>query len=137
MNNTDEQVVLDAKVFAFYKGRLVVRHSVPETTSCAIFGTIFLNRSETSSNPASVQVLKHEYGHTVQESILGTRKYIEYVAIPSLRSASVPYRDYYSLPWERTADAFGGAHHDGGSYIYHSNSFEAAWKYFDMAFHAK
>ena len=127
--NTDEKVVLEAKYFAFYKGKLVIRHSIPGQTSCAIGGVIFLNRDESSGNPESIETVKHEYGHTVQESILGSRKYVKHIAIPSLLSRDVDYEDYYSLPWERTADLFGGAIHQGGNYVYHSNSVENAWTY--------
>ena len=45
VTNTDERVVLEAEDYAFYKGRLVIRHSIKTQTSCAIGGIIFLNRN--------------------------------------------------------------------------------------------
>ena len=133
VRNTDEKVVLDAKNVAFYKGKLVIRHSIKGQTSCAIGGIIFLNRNLDPDDPESIETVKHEYGHTVQESILGFAKYVKYIAIPSLRSRDIPYRDYYSLPWERTADLFGGAVHNEGEYTYHSGSLSEGIRYFNDA----
>ena len=126
VRNTDEQVVLSAKHFAFYRGRLVVRHSLRGRTSCAILGMIFLNRRELPGNPESIETVKHEYGHTVQESILGLCRYVKYIALPSMRSRDVPYEDYYSLPWEYTADLLGQVCRNGGNYAYHPNAEEEA-----------
>ena len=133
VTNTDERVVLEAENYAFYKGRLVIRHSIKGQTSCAIGGIIFLNRNLDPDDPESIETVKHEYGHTVQESILGFAKYVKYIAIPSLRSRDIPYRDYYSLPWERTADLFGGAVHNEGEYTYHSGSLSEGIRYFNDA----
>lgn len=126
VRNTDEQVVLKAKHFAFYRGRLVVRHSLRGRTSCAILGMIFLNRRELPGNPESIETVKHEYGHTVQESILGLCRYVKYIALPSMRSRDVPYEEYYSLPWEYTADLLGQVCRSGGNYAYHPNAEEEA-----------
>ena len=135
IRNTDERVVLEAKYVAFYKGKLVIRHSIPNQTSCAIGGVIFLNRDELSTKPESIETVKHEYGHTVQESILGSYKYIKYIAIPSLT-----HRDptnYYSNPWELTADLFGGVERSGGASYYVDGSIENALEYFVDAYYAK
>ena len=135
-NNTSETVVLDANVFSMYKGSLVIRHNIPNTTSCGVFRMIFLNNSEISKRPESIETVKHEYGHNVQEALLGTGMYIMDIAVPSLLSANVPYSDYYSLPWERSADMFGGANHinaNGSPYTYISGSDTLAEYYFDAA----
>ena len=135
INNTDEKVVLDAKNVAFYKGRLVVKHSIPGQTSCAIGGVIFLNRNEKSTNDNSIQAVRHEYGHTVQESILGFYKYVRYIAIPSLTHRDPT--DYYSNPWELTADLFGGAQRPGGTSYYVDGAVTEALQYFVNAYDAK
>ena len=54
--------------------------------------------------------MKHEYGHIVQESILGEEKYLLCIAIPSaINCDKYPNNDrgYYSQLWECTADIFG------------------------------
>jgi hypothetical protein len=104
IDNGSEQVVLDSHYFSFYKGNLVIRHSIPYVTSWAILHTVFLNRNE--SNIRSVQ---HEWGHTQQEEEIGTSNYIFYIALPSLYGYfTTPKDEYYSQPWERSADIYGG-----------------------------
>jgi hypothetical protein len=101
--NSNEQAVLDSTNFSFYKGSTVIRHNIPKITSWSIFNIIFLN----SSGSDSVD-LRHEWGHSVQSWILGVT-YIPTIAIPSVIGYFVtPYNKYYSQPWERTADWFGG-----------------------------
>ena len=57
--------------------------------------------------------LNHEWGHGVQERILGSA-YLFTVAVPSVAyywydvKVVGTSRDYYSMPWERTADWLGG-----------------------------
>jgi hypothetical protein len=108
--NQNAQVALESKVFSFYKGESVVRHSLPDpATSLQICGTIFLNTDE-QYNDSGIETLNHEWGHGVQEHILGSL-YLTRVAIPSVAYfwfGSNADFDYYSTPWERTADLFGG-----------------------------
>ena len=52
--------------------------------------------------------MKHEWGHTVQQSLLGTQRFVKRLGIPSLMGAALKVDDYYSQPWERSADFFGG-----------------------------
>ena len=72
-------------------------------------GGIFLNR-KTRTNETTI---KHEYGHSVQQSILGHSKYIFGIFIPSSFYNLISRKNanlellYYSMPWERTADLFG------------------------------
>ena len=106
--NQDESVALNAKVVGFYKGSTVVRHGMSGTSS--IFGTIWADNSRLTSDD-----IKHEYGHSVQERIMGINYYTT-VALPSAATClydqyinRISESDYYSMPWERTADLFGGA----------------------------
>ena len=94
--NTDRQAVLDSNYVSFYRGRPVIRHDIREG-SAAIFGTIWLNR-----NADGTWIVGHEWGHTIQESILGTPSYFLVIAIPSLITSSRP--DHHKMPWERNAD---------------------------------
>ena len=57
--------------------------------------------------------LNHEHGHAVHFGQVGLPTYTVTAAIPSLLCASLSavspwiYDNYYSLPWERTADYLG------------------------------
>ena len=106
--NQSEEIALNSKVFSFYKGESVIRHAIPGATSCQIFGNIFLNKSEVF-NAAGIVTLRHEFGHGIQEKGMGLN-YLTGIVIPSLITYKVNPDDfvYYSMPWERTADWFGG-----------------------------
>ena len=122
VSNDSEKAVLESNYFSFYKGSLVIRHNIPDTTSCAIFHRIFLNKNE-----SEVATVKHEWGHTQQERILGTPLYIIRVVIPSLYGYfNTPYDEYYSQPWEYSADILGGVNRKGYAY---SISAEEALEY--------
>ena len=111
--NADENTVLKSKKVSFYKGAPIIRHDIPGSTSCQIFGIIFLNKSEHIWN-AGESALRHEWGHGIQELMLGV-SYLTRIAIPSLitfLSSSLSDKDYYSLPWERTADFFGNVYRE-------------------------
>ena len=105
--NQSEDVAKKSKVFSFYKGEYVIRHSSSIFSSAQIFGTIFLN---TSARPES---LNHEWGHGIQEKLMGPA-YLLRIALPSVITYwTLPVdtnyeKNYYSMPWERTADFFGG-----------------------------
>ena len=100
--NEDEQVVLDADYFAFYKGQLVILGDYPDSRS-ASFIIMFLDKDD--KDPDTV---KHEWGHYVQLRLMGPLHFLSSVAIPSITSDPND-SDYYSNPWERTADWLGGA----------------------------
>ena len=72
--------------------------------SMSLCNTIFLSRREWDS-----EIVKHEWGHTVQQSLMGTPKFIMRMGIPSLIGAGLDVDAYFSQPWERSADFFGGA----------------------------
>ncbi len=102
--NQNAYVASNVNVLGFYKGSTVVKENALGT--CSIFGTIWLRET-------SIDAVNHEYGHSVQERILGT-SYLTTIAIPSVLGyfgAGINeklYHGYYSTPWERTADLFGG-----------------------------
>ena len=107
LSNTDEEKVLDSHYFSAYKGALVIRYRTDLVTSCSIAGIIWLNKNGLgNTTEKKIQTVKHEYGHILQERILGPVKYIKKIAIPSLT-----HRDpngYYNNPWECLADILGG-----------------------------
>ena len=57
--NQSESVALKSKVLSFYKGETVVRHSIPNSSSLQIFGTIFLNSNLIDDNYGRM-TLNHE-----------------------------------------------------------------------------
>ena len=99
--NADESSVLNSDKVSFYKGEFVVREDWKFTNGrSASFGIMFLNKKENSKD-----TVKHEYGHFLQLSIMGVKREVLYFAIPSIFSSG---KNYYSLPWERSADMLGG-----------------------------
>ncbi len=102
MNNQSEQKVLESHYFSAYKGVPVVRISGNRSGS---FGAIFLTyEANYRDNPEDV--VRHEYGHTEQLRQLGVVKYAIDIGIPSAKE--IGGGDYYSRPWEITADIYGG-----------------------------
>ncbi|MDO4816043.1 MAG: hypothetical protein Q4A83_05495 [Bacillota bacterium] len=112
--NSDVQKILDSKHISFYKGQLVIRENWGFTNArSGSFGVMFLN-----SEQADADTVNHEYGHFLQLQTMGLNVFITQIAIPSLLSD--PYADdYYSAPWERSADIFGGV--DRGNYTENSD----------------
>ncbi len=105
--NQNEQKALEAKVLGFYKGSTVVRRRGLGTFS--VLGTIWADRY------TDCETVRHEYGHSVQERFLPVL-YLTRIALPSViyfwcRAAKKKCTsfDYYSTPWERTADWLGGS----------------------------
>ena len=105
LGNESETAVLNAERFAFYKGALVIK--VPGDSAFS-FGIIFLGEDIISTN-----LVRHEYGHTVQLRELGVNAYVIAVVIPSVTcywldvNGKLPASIYYNLPWEYTADVYG------------------------------
>ena len=110
ITNDNENVVLNAKHIAFYKGKLVVK--LPIGGNAASFGIIFLG-DDVAQRGDAVETVKHEYGHTKQFFSMGILGYAVCVAVPSIscnlldRMNLLQY-DYYSSPWEYDADMYGG-----------------------------
>ena len=100
-NNQSEEKVLESNYFSSYKGVPVVRTNGDRSGS---FGAIFLTR-ETNDRSNPEDVLRHEYGHTKQLEQLGVVKYALCIALPSWQMWGTG--EYYSKPWEITADIYG------------------------------
>ena len=109
--NMDEDVALKSSVLSFYKGSTVVRQGIEPDGACSILGTIWLG---TNFSLGKDSVIRHEFGHSVQERLLGP-SYLTTIAIPSIsyymyeKKAHAGPLAYYSAPWERTAELFGNA----------------------------
>ena len=102
INNESEEKVLQSKYFSAYKGVPVVRINGDRSGS---FGMIFLTR-KTNSMKNAEDTIRHEYGHTKQLQQLGVLGYAMCIGLPSWQKWGSG--EYYSKPWEITADIYGG-----------------------------
>ena len=102
LNNDCEEKVLESNYFSSYKGVPVIRTNGDRSGS---FGAIFLTR-ETNNRRNPEDVLRHEYGHTKQLEQLGVVNYALCIGLPSWQQWGTG--EYYSKPWEITADIYGG-----------------------------
>ena len=113
--------------FTFYKGKLVIMAPLPFDETAASFGIILMDDYYGDTDDKEfADTLNHEYGHAVHASQVGLPVYFATTAIPSLIGAVLSRKvewidkNYYSLPWERTADYLGGV--DRGDYLSGSNT---------------
>ena len=106
ITNTNEQTVINAKYFAFYKGKLAIK--LPIKNNAAFYGCMFIGNDVTDET-----TIRHEYGHSLQWEKRGGLLYTCNIAIPSVignivdRFDKLAY-DYYTSPWEAEADQLGG-----------------------------
>ncbi|MDD4275947.1 MAG: hypothetical protein PHO33_03110 [Clostridia bacterium] len=117
--NADAKKVLNSQLISYYKGQLIIRVDLAFLDDRSFsFGAMYLSTNE-KSNEEGVETVMHEYGHYVQLQKLGMNKYIYYIAIPSATNKNP--ENYYSQPWERTADIFGGITSRSDGYIVNSD----------------
>lgn len=117
MFNTSESATLESKKVSFYKGVPVFKFEHEDLTSFS-FIAIFMNDEYGNDEDD----LNHEYGHSIQQMLLGPLSYGIFVAFPSAYYCFTgdyinhpnPLHDkmYYSKVWERTADWLGGVDRD-------------------------
>jgi hypothetical protein len=84
---------------SFYKGMPVIRIS---GTASASFGALWLGNADDD-------LLRHEWGHSVQFMLSGLPTYVGLVVIPSLISYNLFNDKHEKMPWERTASRLGGS----------------------------
>ncbi|MBR6689181.1 MAG: hypothetical protein IKL68_04115 [Clostridia bacterium] len=101
--NKDEIKVVESKKISMYKGVMVFR--IPGNRAGSFLG-IFLTDYERKATPNSISAVHHEYGHNIQQLLIGPINYLLYIGLPSWRQWSE--RSYYDRPWEVTAESFGG-----------------------------
>ena len=116
--NNNEQTVLNSTAVSFYKGVPVFRTRMDRSGS---FCAIFLN------DHASIDTVRHEYGHNVQQMILGPLTYGLTIGLPSALKWSS--RQYYERPWEINADYFGGVE----SRSHSSQNMSRGYQYLEVA----
>ena len=107
INNLDPAVVALAHYFSGYDGQFVFFGNWENGRSGSfgrLMGVHIIEKSKGNLARFS-ELLKHEHGHYEQYKQLGLLKYLFAIAIPSLTHDPA---DYYSQPWEVTADLLGG-----------------------------
>jgi RHS repeat-associated protein len=124
--NTDFGKVQEANLFSSYNGVIVVIVDAPAAYSYG--STLYLRKEERPD------IIKHEYGHSLQEDKLGGFAYTVGIAAPSFAynkyhtKRKLPENQYFSMPWEITADIFGGVKRNQGYYL--DGAREAGLDYF-------
>ncbi|MBQ7602143.1 MAG: RHS repeat-associated core domain-containing protein, partial [Lachnospiraceae bacterium] len=100
--NQSEEKALESHYSSIYKGAPVIRIEGDRSFS---FGAIFFTKeSNNRSNPEDV--VRHEYGHTIQLKLMDPISYLVNIGLPS--SLDLGSGEYYDKPWEITADILGG-----------------------------
>lgn len=102
LHNEDEKKVLDATLFSMYRGHPVLR--VPGRRSASLWA-LFITY-ETNRRRYPEDIVRHEYGHTVQLNKLGFFRFGLCIGIPSRFMLGT--KSYYDKPWEVMADIYGG-----------------------------
>ena len=98
--NSDEEKALSFKKFSFYRGILVFKKAGGRSGS--FLAIIMTSDSKTT--------LKHEWGHGIQQGIMGAVKYLLAIGMPSYFEWGCNkwegQDNYYRRPWEASADLF-------------------------------
>lgn len=100
INNDDINKVKNAHYFSGFRGQFVL--FLEGYGRSASFGKLMIIYS---SSKGSTNTILHEHGHYLQYKQLGFFKYLIGIGLPSWQNTPV---DYYSQPWEVTADILGG-----------------------------
>ena len=113
LNTEDPAVVfehLEKYGMSYYKGVPVFQASLGDGGGFS-FGIIILDDNYTN-NRTGIDTLNHEYGHRLHMDDIGVISYALTTVAPSLLHAGLAnlglVKNYYSLPWERIADMYGG-----------------------------
>ena len=120
--NSDEDLVGKSNKVSFYKGVPIVRAKSPNS-SAGSFGVILLPRTGLYGVSGTYwtleDLIRHEWGHSVQLMTYGPIPYLIYIGIPSVLN------NYEDTPWEITASALGGANRK-----YDEKDLQRGWNYF-------
>ena len=99
--NPDAGLAANSEKVSFYQGVPVIKVNLSEDRSGSFLG-IWLVGSNTANT------IRHEWGHTIQQGIMGWAKYLAMVGLPSWQKWRLDKWDYYRNPWDGGADYFGG-----------------------------
>lgn len=104
----EEKKALSDGWLSKYKGVTVIRVPFGGDASFS-FGAIFLGNS-VGTDDSAANLLRHEYGHTLQLKEMGVKNYAALVAVPSIicfQSGGKSDPNYFSYPLEYSADRLG------------------------------
>ena len=118
--NKDESVVSNSNKVSFYKGVPVFKTSGSSGSFLGILLTKNGFKGTSGHYWSPEDILKHEWGHSIQQMIYGPIPYLINIGIPS---AFIDNSD--DVPWEITADLFGGVNRN-----YNFNDVKRGWNYF-------
>ena len=99
--NPNAGLAANSEKVSFYQGVPVIKVNLSEDRSGSFLG-IWLVGSNTANT------IRHEWGHTIQQGIMGWAKYLAMVGLPSWQKWRLDKWDYYRNPWDGGADYFGG-----------------------------
>ena len=107
LDNKDPARVSAAYYFAGYKGQVLFFGDWSNGRSGSFGRLLGLHAHDKNIKDLFLleELLKHEHGHYEQYQLIGFLKYVFAIAIPSIMNMPA---DYYSQPWEVTADLLGG-----------------------------
>ena len=104
--NSDENLVLSSQKVSFYKGMPTVWMNKNEGRSGSFLGIWLYGEND-------VNTIRHEWGHGIQQGIMGWGKFLLMIGLPSWQRWGGNHwqglQNYYRRPWEAMADMFGGA----------------------------
>ncbi len=101
--NTNEMAVVNMNKVSFYKGIPAFRIN---GTRSGTFAAMFLIKDD-----KKIDDVKHEWGHAIQQMIMGPATFGLYIGIPSWKQFGQhkwPNEQYFNRPWETSADMIGG-----------------------------
>lgn len=117
VDNADENTVLRSTYFSCYKGKRVIRLYSDFLTSAGASKRLILLNYKMKPGAYGRATVRHEYGHTVQAERMCALVFYLSVCVQSPlyllltmigRKNGWLSRNYYNMPWERSADRLGG-----------------------------
>lgn len=101
--NTCENTAVSCTSVSFYRGVPIINADKLGMNGSLSLGLIFLSNGNYGTGITMQDVLKHEYGHSIQLRKLGLIKYLILIGIPSYN------KNYDNSPWELNASILGGS----------------------------
>ena len=118
--NKDENIVAKSNKVSFYRGVPVFKTSGSSVSFMCILLTKKGFKGTSGHYWSPEDILKHEWGHSIQQMTYGLIPYLVNIGIPS---AFIDNSD--DAPWEITADLLGGVDRN-----YNSDDIKQGWNYF-------
>jgi hypothetical protein len=115
----------NGRIISFYKGMPVFWTNQDNARSGSFLGIFLTDKTlEGTTRSIDADTINHEWGHGVQQGMMGILNYAFLIGFPSykeMRSDLV----YYNRPWEISADMFGGVTRN----MHTKYDIEQGWRY--------